>query len=115
MFALFFSFIFLISRDCMGRDCIGSMQAYKEGIKQARYYQTSQGHVLRYTHFKTPLTQNKKTIFFVQGRGTFLEFYEVLIVPLLERGFDVWMYDLTGQGGSSRILKEEKHDPLSVQ
>lgn len=52
---------------------------------------------------------------FIQGRGTFLEFYGVLVIPLLERGFNVWMFDLTGQGGSSRILEANKHDFLSVQ
>lgn len=65
------------------------------------YFETPRGHKLRYEHFSCG--KPKGAILFIQGRGTFLEFYEPLIQPLLERGFDVWMYDLTGQGGSDRL------------
>lgn len=51
----------------------------------------------------------KNTVFFLQGRGTFFEFYEILVLPLLEGGLDVWMYDLSGQGGSTRLLSYDKH------
>lgn len=88
---------------------------FEEGIKEATYYTTPQGHELRYTCFKSPIKGAKNTVFFIQGRGTFLEFYEVLITPLLERGFDVWMYDLSGQGGSSRLPLKGKHDELTAQ
>src|SRR5262249_17115968 len=88
--------------------------AFHEGIAQAELYVTARGDQLRYTHFKTPL-ESTGSVVFVQGRGTFLEFYEILIVPLLERGLDVWMYDLSGQGGSSRLVNSERHDPETVQ
>ena len=91
-----------------------AQEAYQEGIAQSEYYVTVKGHQLRYAHFKTPL-QSKGSIVFVQGRGTFLEFYEVIVVPLLEKGLDVWMYDLSGQGGSSRLLSSDRHDQETVQ
>lgn len=88
--------------------------AFKEGIAQAEHYVTSKGDQLRYAHFKTPF-EMQGSVVFIQGRATFLEFYEVVIVPLLERGLDVWMYDLSGQGGSSRLLNSERHDQETLQ
>lgn len=89
-------------------------EAFQEGIEQAEYYITPKNTQLRYAYFKTPL-ESKGSVVFVQGRGTFLEFYEIVIVPLLERGLNVWMYDLSGQGGSSRLVSNEYHDPETVQ
>ena len=91
-----------------------AQEAFNEGIAQAEHYITEKGHSLRYAYFKTPL-ESKGTVVFVQGRGTFLEFYEIIIVPLLEHGLDVWMYDLSGQGGSSRLLSSEHHDQETFQ
>lgn len=82
---------------------------FQEGLKNANYYQG-----LRYTQFKTPM-ERRGSVVFLQGRGTFLEYYEVLIDPLLERGFDVWMYDLSGQGGSDRLLTTSRHDAETVK
>lgn len=90
-------------------------KAFEDGIAHAGYYETPQGHQLRYAHFKSPVEGAKDTVFFLQGRGTFLEFYEVLVVPLLERGLDVWMYDLSGQGGSTRLVSSEHHDEETAQ
>ncbi len=90
-------------------------KAFDEGLSQATYYQTPLGHSLRYAHFVSSIEGPKHTVFFLQGRGTSLELYGDLIIPLLNRGFDVWMYDLPGQGGSSRILNPLYHDPLTVQ
>lgn len=90
-------------------------EAFQEGIAQATYYATSHDHQLRYTHFKSPMDGTKDTVVFVQGRGTFLEFYEVVVVPLLERGLDVWMYDLSGQGGSTRLVNSQRHDEITAQ
>jgi len=89
-------------------------EVYNEGIAQAEHYVTEKGHRLRYAHFKTPL-ESKGTVVFVQGRGTFLEYYEIIIIPLLEQSFDVWMYDLSGQGGSSRLVSSEYHDQETFQ
>lgn len=83
---------------------------FEEGLLRATYYQTQSRHSLRYTYFKSSIEGPKNTVLFMQGRGTFLEFYETMITPLLERGMDVWMYDLTGQGGSSRLLTDSQHD-----
>lgn len=88
--------------------------AFDDGLANANFYETPRGNLLRYTHFKSPSEGPKKTIFFIQGRGTFLEFYETVVMPLLERGFDVWMYDLSGQGASSRLLDFDKHDELTA-
>lgn len=89
--------------------------AFKEGLNHINYYETPQGNTLRYTLFESPKRGKKQTVVFVQGRGTFLEFYEELITPLLERGFDVWSYDLTGQGGSSRLLHQDNHSDLDAR
>jgi lysophospholipase len=88
---------------------------FEEGIKSASYYETPKGHLLRYTCFRSLNRNPKGTVLFLQGRGTFLEFYRALIAPLLERDLDVWMYDLSGQGGSTRLLEGSAHDPQTVQ
>jgi len=87
--------------------------AFEEGIKSAKFYKTTNNKGLRYAQFKSPLAGPKNTIFLMQGRGTFLEFYECLVVPLLQRNFDVWMYDLSGQGKSSRLLKYSDHNEVT--
>lgn len=88
---------------------------FDAGICKAQMLETSQGHLLRYAHFQSPAEMKKGDVVFIQGRGTFLEFYEVLIDPLLERGYDVWTYDLTGQGGSSRLPLEQDVSHLTKQ
>lgn len=95
-------------------EAYSAQDAFNEGIALAEHYITVKGDRLRYAHFKTPL-ESKGTVVFVQGRGTFLEFYEIIIVQLLERGLDVWMYDLSGQGGSSRIVNSERHGQETFQ
>lgn len=89
--------------------------AFHQGIAEAKYYETPQGHQLRYAHFKSPIQSASSSIVFQQGRGTFLEFYSIIIMPLLEQGFDVWMYDLSGQGCSTRLLSIEHHDEETVK
>lgn len=88
-------------------------EAFHEGIANAAYYDTPRGHKLRYAHFKSPVPGPRSSVLLLQGRASFLEFYEVLVVPLLERGLDVWMYDLSGQGGSSRLLPHGRHDDIT--
>lgn len=96
--------------------CLQASPEFEAGIAQAHVLETSQGHLLRYTHFESPVRCEKKHVVFIQGRGTFLEFYEVLVDPLLERGYDVWTYDLTGQGGSSRLpLSSQETSSLTKQ
>lgn len=90
-------------------------KAFEEGIAHTDLYQTPRGNQLRYAHFKSPVEGPKDTLFFIQGRSTFLEFYACIVLPLLERGFDVWMYDLSGQGESTRLLSHEKHGAETVQ
>lgn len=92
-----------------------SHTAFHQALETQDYYETPRGDLLRYTCFKSPIEGPKDTILFLQGRGTFLEFYEALVVPLLDRGFDVWMYDLSGQGGSSRLMEPEYYDDDTVQ
>lgn len=92
-----------------------SVAAFQEGLEFVSYYENSEGHLLRYTHFNTPADEPKGSVVFIQGRSTFLEFYEILVVPLLDRGFDVWMYDLSGQGGSSRLVNSDNHDEYTAQ
>ncbi len=102
-----FTFLRLLEAD-------NAQTAFNEGIAQAEHYVTVKGDQLRYAFFKTPF-ETRGTVVFVQGRATFLEFYEVAIVPLLERGFDVWMYDLSGQGKSSRLVSGDHHSPETIQ
>lgn len=89
--------------------------AYTEGLANASCYETWRGHKLHYAHFISPNKGPKDTLLFIQGRGTFLEFYEALVVPLLERNFNVLMYDLSGQGNSTRLLSPKNHDHETVQ
>ncbi len=92
-----------------------SQIAFQEGLTNAAYYETPRGHHLRYTQFISPIEGPKDTVLLIQGRSTFLEFYETLIVPLLDRGLNVWMYDLSGQGGSTRLVEPESHDEETIQ
>ena len=112
--------LLLLSFSCssflLAEDPVNCSTAFQKGLESIDYYTTKHGGTLRYAFFESPVKNTpKKTFVFIQGRCTFIEFYEVMVLPLLERGFDVWTYDLTGQGGSSRILSEEKHDSLSIQ
>ena len=117
---LFFNFrIFFVAMIATG-NLIGltnqeAEKAFYQGISDAKYYETPQGHQLRYAHFKSPIQGVRNSIVFQQGRGTFLEFYSIIIIPLLEKGFDVWMYDLSGQGCSTRLLSIEHHDEETVK
>lgn len=43
----------------------------------------------------------------MQGRGTFIEYYEEVINHLNNRNCTVWVSDLVGQGGSSRVLPSD--------
>lgn len=109
-----FIFCFLTISRVLGAADDATQLAFNEGIAQAQRYVTSKGDQLRYTCFKTPL-ESQGSVVFVQGRGTFLEFYEVVITEMLQRGLNVWMYDLSGQGGSSRLVSAESHDEKTVQ
>jgi lysophospholipase len=92
-----------------------SVAAFHEGIRKTSYFENSKGQFLRYTLFETPAEASKGTVVFMQGRGTFLEFYEDLLVPLLARGFNVWMYDLSGQGGSTRLTDPAHFDEYTAR
>lgn len=90
-------------------------EEFLKGIENAQFHETCQGNVLRYTHFESPVKGKKIHALFVQGRGTFLEFYETAIDRLLEKGIDVWMFDLTGQGGSTRLPLAVPTNELTAQ
>jgi lysophospholipase len=48
------------------------------------------------------------TVCIVQGRGEFIEKYFEVIADLRRRGFAVAMFDLRGQGGSERVLSNQR-------
>jgi len=70
------------------------------------YFKAPDGSILRYVHF-SPAGTPKGAILFMQGRGTFIEYYYEPIKKLLDRGFEVWMFDLAGQGGSTRFHEKK--------
>lgn len=72
------------------------------------YFKATDGAMLRYAHFEPKATDKVRgVVLFLQGRGTFIEYYYQAIKELLDRGFEVWMFDLAGQGGSTRYHKEK--------
>jgi lysophospholipase len=84
---------------------------YSEGLQKTDYFKTPNGHALRYTTFipaETSVYAKPLTVLLLHGRATFIEYYEPLILPLLERGVRVITYDLEGQGLSTRLLENPK-------
>ena len=62
---------------------------------------------LRYVRWDCPVKPFKGTVLILQGRSEFIEKYFETVSDLLERGFGVVTFDWRGQGGSSRLLRDQ--------
>lgn len=91
-----------------------SETAFENSLQVVDHYKTLKGHHLRYACY-IPENPTSKHVVFLEGRGTFLESYRNLVARFLERGYQVWIYDLSGQGGSDRLISGDKYDERTIQ
>lgn len=70
------------------------------------YFETFDGHKLRYALFRCAQPVAKGTVVLIQGRNEFIEKYFETIRDLTAKGLWVATFDLRGQGGSARMLKD---------
>ncbi|MGO4436967.1 alpha/beta fold hydrolase [Rhizobium sp. RAF56] len=73
------------------------------------YFEAFDGRKLRYALFRCPQPVSKGTVVILQGRNEFIEKYFETIRDLTSRGLWVATFDLRGQGGSARLLKNAMH------
>ncbi|MET0748059.1 MAG: alpha/beta hydrolase [Rhizobium sp.] len=69
------------------------------------YFETHDGHKLRYAVFRSQSPVAKGTVVLLHGRNEFIEKYFETIRELTTRGLWVATFDLRGQGGSGRLIK----------
>lgn len=72
---------------------------------------TFKGHKgvnLRYAVFRSPSVAAKGTVVLLQGRNESIEKYYEVIRDLTAHGLWVATYDMRGQGGSDRLLKDRR-------
>ena len=72
------------------------------------YFETHDGLKLRYAVFRCTQPVAKGTVVILQGRNEFIEKYFETIRELTAKGLWVAIFDLRGQGGSTRLLKDRK-------
>jgi lysophospholipase len=72
------------------------------------YFETYDGHRLRYAIFRGSQSVARGTVVLLQGRNEFIEKYFETIRDLTARGLWVATFDLRGQGGSARLLRDQK-------
>lgn len=68
---------------------------------QEDYFTNQQGKKIRYGHVK-PEGEVKGTVIITTGYADFIESYHETVHEYLDRGYDVWMMDWAGQGGSEK-------------
>ncbi|TKT77549.1 alpha/beta hydrolase [Aquamicrobium sp. LC103] len=66
----------------------------------------SDGKRLRYARFPALAQPLKGTVVIIHGRNEYIEKYFETIGDLARRGFEVAAFDLRGQGGSDRLLRD---------
>lgn len=69
-------------------------------------FKNADGKDVRYGHVK-PKGETKGTVVMTTGYADFIESYYETIHDYLDRGFEVWMMDWAGQGGSERYDKKK--------
>lgn len=72
------------------------------------YFEGNGGTRLRYAIFRSDSSPARGTIVLMQGRNEFIEKYFETIRDLNAQGLWVATFDLRGQGGSERLLKEPR-------
>lgn len=70
------------------------------------YFETHDGHKLRYVVFRCKQPVAKGTVVILQGRNEFIEKYFETVRDLTAKGLWVATFDLRGQGGSARMHKD---------
>lgn len=71
------------------------------------YFEPEAGGRLRFARFEPEEGTPRGSVVLIQGRTEFVEKYSAEVIPeLVESGFQVWTFDLRGQGLSDRLLKE---------
>lgn len=74
----------------------------------AGYFEGFRGTRLRYALFRSAISPAKGTVVLLQGRNEFIEKYFETIRDLNAMGLWVATFDLRGQGGSERLLKDAR-------
>lgn len=74
----------------------------------AGYFTGHKGVKLRYAIFRSVISPARGTVVLLHGRNEFIEKYFETIRDLNEMGLWVATFDLRGQGGSDRILKDRQ-------
>lgn len=99
----FFLFLGLL---CLGSASAQSVDTLPHVIQSEHigYMKTPDGRDIRYAHWQPSQTSQPQAILILQGRASFIEKHSELVHDLLERGYEVFTYDLAGQGRSSRLL-----------
>ena len=75
---------------------------------RAGYFEGHGGVKLRYGLFRSQLSPARGTVVLLQGRNEFIEKYYETIRDLNAMGLWVATFDLRGQGGSQRLLKQPR-------
>ncbi|WP_068004197.1 alpha/beta hydrolase [Pseudovibrio axinellae] len=75
---------------------------------QSGFVQTEDNVKIRWARWAPTGSPLKGTVTIVQGRREFIEKYFEVVEELRARGFYVVTFDLRGQGGSERLLKNER-------
>ena len=66
------------------------------------------GAKLRYAHWQATRGPRRGTVCLLPGRGEFIEKYFEVVADLRRRGFAVATMDWRGQGGSDRLLRNQR-------
>ena len=70
--------------------------------QEMKFFQSPNNTQLRYCLTKSIHTDKQQAVLVLPGRSSFIEQYDETVRRLQHLGFDVWVVDLPGQGGSSR-------------
>ncbi|MBY3176003.1 alpha/beta fold hydrolase [Rhizobium leguminosarum] len=73
------------------------------------FFETHDGHQLRYAVFRSSGQIAKGTVVILHGRNEYIEKYFETIRDLTAKGLWVATFDLRGQGRSSRLTKRRNH------
>lgn len=78
------------------------------GNYTAGFFEGYRGAKIRYALFRSSISPAKGTVVLLQGRNEFIEKYYETIRDLNAMGLWVATFDLRGQGGSERLLKDAR-------
>src|SRR5688572_24478087 len=87
--------------------CVLPTNPVPEGARVG-WFTTSDNIRIRYATFSRGSGPQRGTVCLVQGRTEFIEKYFETIADFQSRGFAVATFDWRGQGGSQRLIGNEK-------